>query len=1172
MEQLRVMEFDVADLTGVSDRVIVGDGRQNAAHLVTAGGTEAKRLENGGSERLARPEPASLASGPPLEVLPADPATVTEAILASASLFPSLGMRAVGRQGDSFASYPELCDAGRRVLGGLRLRGVAAGAPVILLVPELPDYFPAVWGCLLGGNPFATVAAPPRYDETGPVLDKLMHAWRGLGQPPIVCDSQTAARLAGLGALYKEQQPEVLSVGELLCAAPFPETYPAAPEDVALLALSSGSTGRSKIIQVTHRAVVQNALSARQVDLIRAGETSFNWLPFDHVAPVVMYLLRDVVLGCSGVHAPTSYIVERPTRWLDVLERYGVHHTWSANFAYRMLGDALVGTDRVWDLSRLRTMLNAGEQCSPPVIRAVLRELARSGVGPEAIIHMWGMAETATGTTSSFYNRAGSVRRILRASMSGRMEMAPATAPDAECLEIMSMGPAMPGACVRVTDEAGKVLPEGRIGRFQVQSPRVTPGYLGNPAANAQAFTPDGWFDTGDLACMLDGEVLITGRSKELIVVNGEKYLCQEIEETVASVPGVEPGLVAACGVPDPVSGSEVLAVFYVTKSGASGTVPDQIKAAVSGRIGFAPARVVPVDEAVFPRTTSGKIQRTALVDRLLAGEFDAPEAVFQPVWRPVEPQPCEYVPPAGPTLLFTDGMGLGAALTSLSLTGEIIKIRRGVGFWSTDDGYTIDPDRDEDWRALKDELERRRIDPVVIVYLWSYLPAPDAFTDVSSALRQCGAHLVAAYTAFPSTIRLITASRRLHPPAGDADVCFPAAQTPAITAAAVAEQPDMTGCHVDLPGGTPAEDAAVLVQALGDRSMLRGEVVWRDSRPHLKEFADAGDNPGVPLVRGGRYLVTGGSGGVGTAVLADLIARYDAELLVVSRSRPSVDTVRWVKSDVRDAVAVRIAVEEAEAAWCAPLDGVLHLADSFWIRPLRQEEPSDWDPESDAKVGGLLTILPLLRERPGARLVVFSSLMSTLPFVGCSAYAARNALMDAVVEYENARGGVPSHSIAWALWQNLGRNADNPYEASVNRRGVRSLPAAEALSLHRWLAGQAPGVYYAGLDADVPEIRERVAGAAELPPETAVPAGPVTGAALELTPEQETAFTVVSGAVDTVTARPAGLGDSLHELGLGSVQLLQLHARLEELLDRELDRSLLFDAVNVRDLVIRLA
>ncbi|MCC2274783.1 SDR family NAD(P)-dependent oxidoreductase [Streptomyces sp. ET3-23] len=1155
--------------------------------------------------KATEPAPPALRTGPALLRGDVGVATVTEAVLAAAERHAAHGVRVIAPGTDAYRSYPELLDEARRVLGGLHERGLRAGDSAVLLVPSLDDYVLAVWACLLGGIRLLTAGIPDGYTTRGPVLDRLVHAWQQLGHPLVITDDAAAEGLAGLHTLYGTAPLRTAAVSELRRGEPVSAVHPAAPDDTAVLVMSSGSTGAPKLVQVTHRAIVDNACAARDAGLIRPGEISFNWLPFDHAPPLVMYLLRDAVLGCTGIHSPTGWIAEQPLRWLDILQQYRVEHTWAANFGYRLVADALrTAPERSWDLSAVRTVLNAGEQCTAPVVDTFLERTAPFGLRRTAMIHAWGMAETATGICYKFYAERGSVLRVLKATLDGELRLAPEGTPEAEASEFLSMGPAAAGAQVRVVDDAGRVVPEGVIGAFQVQAARVTPGYLDNPEANAEAFPGDGWFDTGDQAFLWDGEVVITGRAKELINVNGNKYFCHEIEELCGRVEGVASGWAAACGVPDPVSGSEVLAVFFVPEGEDGATViAERIREAVGGAVRLPVTHAVPLTAADFPRTTSGKVQRRRLVARFTAGDFEealrstgggtgteVPDCVYAQEWEPVE-APSLAAVLDGPVLVLADELGLAEQLPA----SEVILVRPGTGFAATGDGYRLDPASADDWAALARSLHESGTEPRTLLQLWSYLETPDA-SDAAAANERCGTYFAAACSRLALPAQVITVSRGLHRVTGDEPVCYPAALTAAIAGVLAQEHPDVRVRQVDLPGLSAAGDAEALRAAL---AVEAGTVAWRDGRPYVPVLTPVAEDPrpADALRRGGRYLVTGGTGGVGRALLGELAERYGLSLAVVGR-RPAAGPdeqgpVFYRSADVTDAAALQTAVTEAEAHWGAPLDGVLHLADSYGFRLLAEETPDHWQQAVAAKTTGTLHLAELCRQRPGAHLIVFTSLVGQLGSAGCAAYSAGNAFADALGEHLRL-SGVPVHTLAWGLWKETGLNRDNPYEAAVRRRGVLSLAPAEAAVLARVTLRLPPGAYCVGLDGTAEELRGRVRSLEGLALEepyllsgnTAAEVRDVFGRPVTVQPRTRPAAKDAQEAADipadllrtvrevfeSIAGVPVPGDTPLFRVGLSSIQMLQAHARLEAALGLGFERSALFRNPSVPALARHLA
>jgi len=532
--------------------------------------------------------PMAISVGAALAPASDEPVDAVAALLRAAREHPTSGVVSVSAADSVRRSYPELLDTARRVLSGLRGLGCRPGDPVVLHGLPLDDFFPAFWACVLGGFRAATIAEPPSESTS----DRFHHVCRLLDDPVVLDDARFA---------------------QCRAADPARDVHTPAQDDVALLMLSSGSTGPPKAVQLTHRGLAEFAAASRRVLDVRPEHVTLNWLPLDHSGAFLLYHVLAVFVGATNVHAPTDLVLAEPLLWLDLVERHGADHTWAPNFAFRLVTDALAGNRR-YDLSGLSTMVSGGEQVTVAVVD---RFLAATGLPAERLRPAWGMAETTTAITFGRY--ASGVHRVLKSSVSGDLEWVGEDTPDA--VTFVSVGGPAPGAAVRVVDERNDVVPEGRIGRLQVRSVRNTPGYLGDEPTTAAAFpdvsrTGRTWLDSGDLAFLTGGEVVITGRAKDVIILNGHNYFCHEIEDVVAAVPGVGAGRVGACGVPDERTGSEELRVFVATDDPAPAALVSGVRAALFERLRISGARVVPVPVAEFPRTPAGKVRRAALRDR----------------------------------------------------------------------------------------------------------------------------------------------------------------------------------------------------------------------------------------------------------------------------------------------------------------------------------------------------------------------------------------------------------------------------------------------------------------------------------------------------------------------------------------------------------------------------
>ncbi|HWM01595.1 MAG TPA: beta-ketoacyl synthase N-terminal-like domain-containing protein, partial [Actinophytocola sp.] len=493
----------------------------------------------------------------------------------------------------------------------------------------LPDFFPAFWACLLGGLRPVAIADPLPADPPAAAVDRLRHVCRLLGGPLVLTESDAADRLRLLAVGFGKDRPAaVVAVDAWSAEHPADDLHRPDPDDVALLMLSSGSTGLPKAVQLTHRGLAEFAAGTRRIFDVRPDHVTLSWMPLDHSGALLIYHVLEVFVGCTNVHAPTELVLGDPLLWLDLMDAHAVRHSWAPNFAYQLVADAIgANADRSWDLSELSTLLNGGEQVTLPVVTRFLDATARFGVREECVRPAWGMAETTTAITLGRFSRS-EVHRVLKSSVAGDLVHADEHAAERDVVTLTPVGRPAHGAAVRVVDQHGELVPEGRIGRLQVRSARITPGYLGDEAATLAAFpdherTGRTWLDSGDLAFLSGGEVVITGRAKDVIILNGHNFFCHEIEDVVAGVPGLATGRVAACGVPDERTGSEELHVFVATDDPDSDRLRGEVRAALFERLSLSGCRVVAVPEREFPRTPSGKVQRAVLRERARAQRDD---------------------------------------------------------------------------------------------------------------------------------------------------------------------------------------------------------------------------------------------------------------------------------------------------------------------------------------------------------------------------------------------------------------------------------------------------------------------------------------------------------------------------------------------------------------------
>lgn len=878
------------------------------------------------AERTDAPAPA-YSNGGPLTIEADAPQTLPDALVRTASDFAEKGLVYVRPDGTRVSqTYRSLLDEARRFLTGLRESGLRAGDRAILQIPSLRDYFPAFWACLLGGVTPVTVAVSPSYEEENAVVSKLLNAWRLLGRPHVLTTDALAPALAGLKRFLPAEELRVLPVNHWRECPPAEILHRSSPEDVAFIQLSSGSTGVPKCIQITHRGIVQHIHGAREFNSYAAENVSLNWLPMDHVVPILTCHLKDTYLGCQQVAVSTEVVLANPLAWLDLIEEHGVTHTWSPNFGFKLVSDALSKSEgRVWDLSSVEFFMNAGEQVTPPVVREFLERVAPFGVRPAAMQPAFGMAEVCTCMTfqNQFDGETG-VHRILKSSLGGPLK--PAGRDEAEAIEFIDLGGPVPGVEIRIAGPDNQVLPEGVIGRLQIRGGVTTPGYLNNEAANAEAFVGDGWFNSGDLGFMRDGRLTLTGREKELIIINGANFYCYEIEDVVNQIDGVEPTYVAACGFSDPNTGTEGLALFFSPRSDAveeHAELVKTIRARVTQHLGISPAQVVPVPKREFPKTTSGKIQRTKLKNLLAEGHFrerlkeidirlenanTLPDWFYTKVWRRRQCSPEVVARDRGPYLVFLDRRGLGAFISEdLSGRGQLcIGVEPGPGFERTGaHSFRLAPHDADAYRRLFETLLAEGVEVKQILHLWTYdgverdaADAPQAIEREQALEREQErgvysllllAQALSKVNEAQRTVALCVVSSDALAVSARDPVAFEKGSMSGLLKTLPQEMPWLTCTHVDLQTESTEMCGARVLRELRTRQG-EAQVAYREgtrwvSRLEKIDFTRAAKQA-LPFKKGGVYLLSGGLGGVGLEVAKYLLRSHQARLLIVGRTR----------------------------------------------------------------------------------------------------------------------------------------------------------------------------------------------------------------------------------------------------------------------------------------------
>ncbi|WP_448272933.1 AMP-binding protein [Nostoc sp. DSM 114160] len=329
------------------------------------------------------------------------PKLLWEALQKTAIQFPDKELVYIQADGcEIIQSYKDLLLDAQKILAGLRKLGLKPLDKVIFQIDLSQDFIPAFWGCILGGFIPVPVSIAPAYEQLNSAVNKLHNAWQMLEQPIVLTSSKLVQSLRELPALLNIENFPVETVDNLRQNQPDRNIHQSDQDDLALLLLTSGSTGFPKGVMLTHRNLLSMTAGTAQMNNFFSDEIVLNWMPLEHVGAIVFLGLMAVDLGCKQIHASTEYILQNPIRWLELIQRHQASISWAPNFAFSLLNErASEINQQSWDLSSMRFLVNAGEQIVPKTARSFLKLLQQHGLPPNAIHPAFGMSETCSGIT-----------------------------------------------------------------------------------------------------------------------------------------------------------------------------------------------------------------------------------------------------------------------------------------------------------------------------------------------------------------------------------------------------------------------------------------------------------------------------------------------------------------------------------------------------------------------------------------------------------------------------------------------------------------------------------------------------------------------------------------------------------------------------------------------------
>ncbi len=513
----------------------------------------------------------------------------------------------------------------RRLIGA----GFAVGERILITADTWPGFFDVFFGAQYAGLIPVPVSIPVGIGGKDAYLDQLRRQLAASGAVAAVGIDDLAGFLADAAGEF----PAVRLHGGMSVLEALPERAvelrPLGPQDLCYIQFSSGSTRHPHGVQITQRALMANLAGmtgSAGLDVV-PGDRAVSWLPLYHDMGLIGFLMAPLSCQLSIDYLTPRDFARRPMQWLNIISRNRGTISYSPSFGYDLStrrGAAQVPPDL--DLSSWRRAGIGGDMIRPEVLHRFAEAFAPSGFDRKAFIPSYGMAEVCLAITFSPAGAGVRTDVVDRKALGDAQLARPAADPldGQKSRSFVLCGRVLPGHRVEVRGPGGERLTDRQVGRIFIQGPSVMPGYFGEPEASREVLSDDGWLDTGDLGYWLEGEIVVTGRAKDLIIINGRNVWPQDIEWAIEARRLVKSGDAAAFSI-DTGEGERVVVAVLARVSG------EEARAALARDVAGAVREAIAVDCDValvpptsgLPTTSSGKLSRARTKANYLAGLYD---------------------------------------------------------------------------------------------------------------------------------------------------------------------------------------------------------------------------------------------------------------------------------------------------------------------------------------------------------------------------------------------------------------------------------------------------------------------------------------------------------------------------------------------------------------------
>lgn len=529
-----------------------------------------------------------------------------------------------GKDKELTISYADLYARAINRLYALQQRGLQQGDECILFLRNNEDFIDMYWGCILGG----IIPVPVAVGISDEHRSKLFKIFSKLERAHLYTTEDIAERLlqyaedndkAGQYQIIKEK---TLLVSDIVPIEGTGMIHTPQADDLAFIQFSSGSTSDPKGVMLTHKNIMTNLNAIGEGAKYTDKDISFSWMPLTHDMGLIGFHLNMIAYGMSQCLMATDLFSRRPLLWMQKVSEKKATVLCSPNFGYKhFLKSLSKKTLEDVELSNVRLIYNGAEPISVELCDTFLTTMQEYGLKRETMFTVYGMAEATLAVSFPEVGKEYRAVHVDRHQLNIGEKIKFVAENSSDALSFAIVGKPVLDCLVRIADKE-IVFADETVGSIQISGANVTQGYYKNEEANHAALTSDGWLDTGDLGFIYNGELIITGRAKDIIFANGLNYYPHDLEALLLSIDELELGKVVVYGVWNEKLQRDELVIFILYRADIKDFISLAKKAArvLNEQSGLEVDKVIPVNR--IPKTTSGKVQRRILGSAYANGEY----------------------------------------------------------------------------------------------------------------------------------------------------------------------------------------------------------------------------------------------------------------------------------------------------------------------------------------------------------------------------------------------------------------------------------------------------------------------------------------------------------------------------------------------------------------------